>query len=173
MVSYILYHTPPFSKILQAIYSITRRNWPFTDKVFRCCPISKSLAYTELDNSLLAKAKLSIGLTGSSAYRKPAFQPSAFRRLFIGFQPSAENQPPWKKFKYGINYMNWWWNFSISLKKFEKKFFAWNVLKHKVKPKNARKSTLFTELKISPLFLKNTCKIFKSKMFALVCCNFS
>ena len=28
-----------------------------------------------------------------SAYRKPAFQPSAFRRLFIGFQPSAENQP--------------------------------------------------------------------------------
>ena len=42
-----------------------------------------------------------------SAYRKPAFQPSAFRRLFIGFQPSAENQPPWKKFKYGINYMNW------------------------------------------------------------------
>ena len=42
-----------------------------------------------------------------SAYRKPAFQPSAFRRLFIGFQPSAENQPPWKKFKYGINYMIW------------------------------------------------------------------
>ena len=29
----------------------------------------------------------------TSAYRKPAFQPSAFRRLFIGFQPSAENQP--------------------------------------------------------------------------------
>ena len=29
----------------------------------------------------------------SSAYRKPAFQPSAFRQLFIGFQPSAENQP--------------------------------------------------------------------------------
>ena len=29
----------------------------------------------------------------SSAYRKPAFQPSTFRRLFIGFQPSAENQP--------------------------------------------------------------------------------
>ena len=27
-----------------------------------------------------------------SAYRKLAFQPSAFRRLFIGFQPSAENQ---------------------------------------------------------------------------------
>ena len=42
-----------------------------------------------------------------SAYRKPAFQPSALRRLFIAFQPSAENQPPWKKFKYGINYMNW------------------------------------------------------------------
>ena len=30
---------------------------------------------------------------GLSAYRKPAFQPSAFRRLFVGFQPSAENQP--------------------------------------------------------------------------------
>ena len=29
----------------------------------------------------------------TSAYRKPAFQPSAVRRLFIGFQPSAENQP--------------------------------------------------------------------------------
>ena len=28
-----------------------------------------------------------------SAYRKPAFQPSAFRRLFIGFQPSAEKKP--------------------------------------------------------------------------------
>ena len=28
-----------------------------------------------------------------SAYRKPAFQPSAFRWLFIDFQPSAENQP--------------------------------------------------------------------------------
>ena len=27
------------------------------------------------------------------AYRKPAFQPSAFRRLFIGFQPSAEKKP--------------------------------------------------------------------------------
>ena len=33
-----------------------------------------------------------IQVTGS-AYRKPAFQPSAFRRPFIGFQPSAENQP--------------------------------------------------------------------------------
>ena len=31
-------------------------------------------------------------LKTTSAYRKPAFQPSAFRRLFIGFQPSAENQ---------------------------------------------------------------------------------
>ena len=40
-----------------------------------------------------------------SAYRKPAFQPSAFRRFFIGFQPSAKNQPPCKK--YGINYMIW------------------------------------------------------------------
>ena len=29
----------------------------------------------------------------SSAYRKPAFQPSAFRRLFIGFRPSAEKKP--------------------------------------------------------------------------------
>ena len=31
--------------------------------------------------------------TMGSTYRKPAFQPSAFRRLFIGFKPSAENQP--------------------------------------------------------------------------------
>ena len=42
-------------------------------------------------------------------------------------------------------------NFSISLKNFEKFFFAGNVLKHKVKPKNSRNSNLFT----------------------LVCCNFS
>ena len=28
----------------------------------------------------------------TSAYRKPAFQPSAFRQLFIGFQPSAEKK---------------------------------------------------------------------------------
>ena len=28
-----------------------------------------------------------------SAYRKPAFQPWAFRRLFIDFQPSAEKKP--------------------------------------------------------------------------------
>ena len=35
-----------------------------------------------------------------SAYRKPAFQPSAFRRLFIGFQPSAEKSRfPWEKVK--------------------------------------------------------------------------
>ena len=36
---------------------------------------------------------ISIQRGQGSAYRKPAFQPSAFRRLFIGFQPSAENQP--------------------------------------------------------------------------------
>ena len=60
----------------------------------------------------------------------------------------------------------------FSQKKFEIFFFAWNVLKHKVKPKNSRNSTFFQKLKFSPLFLKNTCKIFKSKMFTLVCCNF-
>ena len=59
-------------------------------------------------------------------------------------------------------------NFFISLKNFEKNFFAWNVLKHKVKPKNSRNSTFFSKKpKISPLFLKNTCKIFKSKEGAL------
>ena len=34
-----------------------------------------------------------------SAYRKPAFQPLAFRWIFIGFQPSAENQPNSMKHK--------------------------------------------------------------------------
>ena len=58
-------------------------------------------------------------------------------------------------------------NFSISLKNFEKFFFAGNVLKHKVKPKNSRNSTFFKKLKFSPLFLKNTCKIFKSKAFSM------
>ena len=32
------------------------------------------------------------GKLWGSAYRKSAFQPSAFRRLFIGFQPSAEKK---------------------------------------------------------------------------------
>ena len=67
-----------------------------------------------------------------------------------------------RKISSPINYMNWWWNFSISQENFENFFFAWNVLKHKVKPKNSRNSTFFSKTKISPLFLKNTCKIFKS-----------
>ena len=125
----------------------------------------------------LSMAKRSSPCTHKINYRVALTESRPFSRqlsdgFFIGFQPSAENQPPWKKFKYGINYMNWWWNFSISLKNFEI-FFAWNVLKHKVKPKNSRNSTFFKKLKFPPYFWKNTCKIFKSKMFTLVCCNFS
>ena len=48
-----------------------------------------------------------------------------------------------RKISSPIHLVYWWWNFSISLKNFEKKFFAWNVLKHKVKPKNSRNSTFF------------------------------
>ena len=50
--------------------------------------------------------------------------------------------------------MNWQWNFSISLKI----FFAWNVLKHKVKPKNSRNSTFFKKLKFPPYFWKTLVK---------------
>ena len=47
-------------------------------------------------------------------------------------------------------------NFSISLKNFEKFFFAGNVLKHKVKPKNSRNSTFFfSKLKFPPVFEKH------------------
>ena len=60
-------------------------------------------------------------------------------------------------------------NFSVSLKKFWKFFFAWNLLKHKVKPKNSRNSTFFKNKDFPPIFEKH---IFKSKIFTLVCCNF-
>ena len=46
-------------------------------------------------------------------------------------------------------------NFSISLKNFEKFFFAGNVLKHKVIPKNSRKSTFFSKLNFPPKFEKH------------------
>ena len=54
-------------------------------------------------------------------------------------------------------------NFSISLKNFEKNFFAWNVLKHKVKPKNSRNSTFFKNLKFPPYFWKTLVKISSPK----------
>ena len=57
----------------------------------------------------------------------------------------------------------WWWNFSISQKNFEKFFFAWNVLKHKVKPKNSRNSTFFKELKFPPYFWKTLVKFSSPK----------
>ena len=87
-----------------------------------------------------------------------AFQDISSKKKFsIFFLTDRKNSSP-------INNMKWWGNFSISQKNFEKFFFAWNVLKHKVKPKNSSNSTFFSKTKISPLFLKNTCKIFKSKM---------
>ena len=54
-------------------------------------------------------------------------------------------------------------NFSISLKNFEKKFFAWNVLKHKVKPKNSRNSTFLKKLKFPPYFWKTLVKFSSPK----------
>ena len=59
--------------------------------------------------------------------------------------------------------MIWQWNFSISLKNFEKFFFAGNVLKHKVKPKNSRNSTFFQKLKFPPYFWKTLVKISSPK----------
>ena len=54
-------------------------------------------------------------------------------------------------------------NFSISLKNFEKILFAWNVLKHKVKPKNSRNSTFFKKLKFPPYFWKTLVKFSSPK----------
>ena len=54
-------------------------------------------------------------------------------------------------------------NFSISLKNFEKIFFAGNVLKHKVKPKNSRNSTFFKKLKFPPYFWKTLVKFSSPK----------
>ena len=68
-----------------------------------------------------------------------------------------------RKISSPINYMIWWGNFSISQKNFEKKFFAWNVLKHKVKPKNSRNSTFFQKLKCPPYFWKTLVKISSPK----------
>ena len=80
-----------------------------------------------------------------------------------------------KKFKYWqINNMNLWWLeifLSVWWKKFWNFFLAWNVLKRKEKPKNSRNSTFFSKIKFPPV-LENTCKIFKSKIFTLVCCYF-
>ena len=47
----------------------------------------------------------------------------------------------------------YWQNFSISLA-----FFAWNVLKHRVKPKNIKKCNIF--FKKSPIHLVYTQKLF-------------
>ena len=68
-----------------------------------------------------------------------------------------------RKISSPINYMIWWGIFSISQKIFEKKFFAWNVLKHKVKPKNSRNSTFFQKLKFPPYFWKTLVKFSSPK----------
>ena len=45
--------------------------------------------------------------------------------------------------------------FSIGLVRKFFDFFAWNVLKRKVKPKNSRNSTFFSKLKFPPVFEKH------------------
>ena len=45
----------------------------------------------------------------------------------------------------------------------KKNFFAWNVLKHKVKPKNSRNSTIFQKLKFPPYFWKTLVKFSSPK----------
>ena len=67
------------------------------------------------------------------------------RQLSDGFLSAFSHQPKISRFQ----------NFSISLKF----FFAWNVLKHKVKPKNSRNSTFFKKTKIPPYFEKTLVKI--------------
>ena len=69
-----------------------------------------------------------------------------------------------RKFSSPINYMFWWWNFSISQKKIWKIFFCLECPETWSKTKKLKKFNTFSKTKISPLFLKNTCKNFKSKM---------
>ena len=52
-----------------------------------------------------------------------------------------------------------------SVWKILKIFFAWNPLKHKVKPKNSRNSTFFKKLKFPPYFWKTLIKISIPKLF--------
>ena len=47
-------------------------------------------------------------------------------------------------------------------KKFKIFFFAWNVLKHKVKTKNSRNSTFFSKFQFPPVFEKHL-EIFRTK----------
>ena len=51
-----------------------------------------------------------------------------------------------KKFKYGKNYMIWWWNFSISQKKkFEKIFFCLKSPETQSKSKKLKEFNIFFE----------------------------
>ena len=70
-----------------------------------------------------------------------------------------------KKISLPIHVVYWRWNFSISQENFEKIFFAWNVLKHKVKPKNSRNSTFFKKLKFPRYFWKTLVKFSSPKLF--------
>ena len=73
-----------------------------------------------------------------------------------------------KKFKYGKNYMIWWWNFSISQKK--KIFFCLKSPETQSKSKKLKEFNIFLKkLKFSPLKLKNTCKIFMSQGLDKAC----
>ena len=81
---------------------------------------------------------------------------SSKKKIFKIFQTDRKNLSP-------NHVVYWWWNFSISQKNFEKFFFAWNVLKHKVKPKNSRNSTFFKKLKFPPYFWKTLVKFSSPK----------
>ena len=76
-----------------------------------------------------------------------------------------------KKFKYGKNYMIWWWNFSISQKKkLKKKFFCLKCPETQSKSKKLKEFNIFLKkLKFSPLILKNTLKIFMSQGLDKAC----
>ena len=76
-----------------------------------------------------------------------------------------------KKFKYGKNYMIWWWNFSISQKKnLKKKFFCLKSPEMQSKSKKLKEFNIFLKkLKFSPLILKNTLKIFMSQGLDKAC----
>jgi len=69
----------------------------------------------------------------------------------------------------GVNYRIpertfWTWKFyKCFSEKFWNFFFAWNVLKHKVKPKNSRNSTFFQKLKFPPYFWKTLVKFSSPK----------
>ena len=93
---------PHVSWIGLVVYMSSQHSWQFrfSDNWYLSPQKLVQSTYTTLKCSKNTLGNFDLWPCGlCSAYRKPAFLPSAFRRLFIGFQPSAENQPNSMKHK--------------------------------------------------------------------------